>query len=362
MNGRPPRSVTPRVGATLLAATLVCACRDAAPGLRSPIATLAIQPADSFLLLGHARQLLVVSRDAAGQLVPPATVAWTTSAPEIARVDATGLVSAPDSSPGGVVAVLAIDTAGMAADTVLLRVVRHGEVKWRLALGFMPLLGGPAQGPDGTLYVLGAVDSMILDATLYAVSPAGAIRWQRRISQVDYGNYPLVGVDGSVFVVGQYIWAFTSDGTLLWSLTTRPLEPVPNLPDAHAAAVASDGALYAALGKDLLALDAATGDTLWEGPRAPDGGWLLPPSVSADGRTAYIKHTGDVLYAFDGGTGSAAGRPPIPHRAVSPMGSALRWPGVGSSCPPSSACRSSTPRAQRWASAQPSARGSPNRP
>jgi outer membrane protein assembly factor BamB len=66
------------------------------------------------------------------------------------------------------------------------------------------------------------------------------------------------------------------------------------------------------MGYDLFALRAADGDTLWVGPRANDCGWLLPPSVSADGRTAYIKNTADSLYAFDAAAGAVRWGAPDP--------------------------------------------------
>lgn len=305
--------MTPRAWTGLAGlAALVPACRDAAPAPRSPIASLEIQAADSFLLAGHARQLQVVARDAAGRDVAATTLRWRSASPQTALVDATGLVTAPDASPGGAVAVSATDTAGTAADTFVVQVVRHGWVKWRIPMGPMPLAGGPAQGPDGTVFVLGAVDRATHEATLTAVSPTGAVRWARRLAQVDLANYPVVGSDGTVFVVGQYVWAHAADGTLRWSITTRPVEPTPNLPDWHSGALASGGTLFAAMADDLFALDAATGDTLWVGPRATDGGWLLPPTISADGRTVYIKNTGDPLYAFDAATGAIRWAAPDP--------------------------------------------------
>ncbi len=289
------------------------ACGDPLPPWpHRPIATLEILAPDSVLLAGRSRQLQLVARDRSGRPVATATVVWASTAPQILQVDGTGRVSAPDSSPGGPAAILATDPAGPAADTVVVQVVRPGWVKWRLPLGHMPVLGGPAQGPDGTIYVLGSVDTMILDATLYAVSPAGALRWQQRLTQVNAANYPVVSTDGTVLVAGQHVWAYAPDGTLRWSITSRPAEPIPNVPTGHSAAVSSDGTLYASMGKDLFALRAANGDTVWVGPRAADGGWLLPPSVSADGRTAYIKNTGDPLYAFDAATGTIRWAAPDP--------------------------------------------------
>jgi len=190
-------------------------------------------------------------------------------------------------------------------DTFWVRVHLWGEVKWRVPLGVAPIEGGPSQGPDGTIYVLGEVDTVqFRTAMLFAVTPQGQIRWQRLLQQVNGTNYPIVGQDGAVYVVGQYVWAFSPDGSLRWSLTTRPNEILPNLPSSHAGALSSAGVLYAAMGYDLFAFRAATGDTMWVGPRAPDAGWLDPPSVSKDGHALYIEWSAESVYAFDAATGA----------------------------------------------------------
>jgi outer membrane protein assembly factor BamB len=221
-----------------------------------------------------------------------------------------GLVQAAPEAPSSQYPVWAVAETGGVTDTIYLHVARPGEVKWRLPIGPAPLVGGPAQGPDGTIYVLG--DAHIIEATLYAVSPRGTVRWTRHLDMVGKWNYPIVGRDGSVYVVGQYLWAFGADGTLRWSMQTRPAAFPPALPDGCAGALGTDGTLYAAMGYDLFALQATDGDTTWVGRRAPDAGWLVPPTVSADGRTVYIKYTGTATIAFDARTGAERWSVPDP--------------------------------------------------
>ncbi len=76
------------------------------------------------------------------------------------------------------------------------------------------------------------------------------------------------------------------------------------MPSSHAGAIDGNGVLFAAMGYDLFAFRAATGDTVWVGPRAPDAGWLLPPTVSKDGRTLYIAWTAESVFAFDATAGA----------------------------------------------------------
>jgi outer membrane protein assembly factor BamB len=265
-----------------------------------PIARLQIITTDTAFLLGHALTLGVAAWDSAGQPIAAPHVVWSTAYPTWLPIDRHGGVTTDSSNPGGDFPVYATALVTGAADTQVLHVARPGELKWRLPLGYMPTLGGPAQGPDGTLYVLGDVNPTSA-ATLYAVSSRGVIDWQRRLTHVDGGNYPVVGSDGTVYVVGERVYAYDQLGSLRWSITVRPTSDVP---DGNSGAIGSDGTLYAAMGYDLFALRGSNGDTLWTGPRASDAGWLLPPTISKDGHTAYVKNTGDSLYAFraaDGG-------------------------------------------------------------
>ena len=289
-------------GAVLLAAGVAWGCGDAVTPRAPPlVARLEVFAADSGLLVGHTLQLQVTAWDSSGAVITPARIEWRSTDPGVLTVDSTGLVLGHVGGEGAVYGWVPPSTV---VDTLGVHVAVHGEVKWRLALGFMPIAGGPAQAADGTLYVLGAGDLGAQQVTLFAITPRGAVSWQQRLTQVNGTNYVVVGPDAAPYVIGQHGWAFRSDGSLRWSLTIRPIEPVPDIPDFHAGALSADGTLYAAMGYDLFAFRASTGDTVWQGPRAEDAGWRLPPTVSADGRTAYVKNTGDSLYAFAAPTGT----------------------------------------------------------
>ncbi|HEX6972246.1 MAG TPA: PQQ-binding-like beta-propeller repeat protein [Limnochordia bacterium] len=270
-----------------------------------PIARLAIGP-DSALLAGHTLALQVKAWDAAGQEVPPSSLIWESADSGALPVDQQGVVSAPAGSTGGDVAIVATAVGRGVSDTLVVHIAVPGEVKWHVALGYLPEQGGPAEGLDGSIYVLGDMHLGVETGTLYAISPQGQVQWSHVLTNVDAFNYPIVGSDGVIYVVGQYVYAFEPDGTLKWSITSRPSENPPNVAASHSGAIAADGSLYAAMGCDLLALRGATGDTLWQGPRAPDCGWLLPPTISVDGRTAYIKNTSDPTYVFRTATGAIA--------------------------------------------------------
>lgn len=294
----------------LLAAGVVWACGDeVSPPTLPRVARLEVFAADSALLVGHTLQLQVTAWDSSGAVVTPARIEWHSTDSTILKVDSVGRALG---ATGGEVAVYVSAPPSTAVDTLGLHVAVHGEVKWRLALGFMPIEGGAAQAADGTLYVLGDGDLSAQQVTLFALTARGAVSWQRRLTQVNATNYVVVGPDAAPYVIGQHVWAFGPDGTPRWSLTIRPVEPVPDIPDSHAGALGADGTLYAAMGYDLFAFQASTGDTLWQGPRATDAGWRLPPSVSADGRTAYVKNTGDSLYAMSAATGTIRWGTPDP--------------------------------------------------
>jgi outer membrane protein assembly factor BamB len=307
-----------RAALLVLSAAAGQACLDVAQD--QFVAGIEIIAPDTALLEGHTLQLGVRAWDIERRPVTPRRLSWSSADTSLLTVDAFGLVRAGDGRGGGDVAVWASAGAGQGSDTIVLHVAVHGELRWRLGVGPMSVLGGPAEGPDGTLYVLTNNDPATDLARLYALAPTGSVRWNVPLTQVR-SNYPLVGTDGTVYVVGQHVWALRSDGTLRWSLTARPSD----IPDSHAGAVDGTGVLYAAMGFDLLAFDGATGDTIWEGPRANDAGWLLPPTVSADGRTAYIKNTGDSIYAFAAGTGTVrwAVADPQPGRIAYAVGAAL---------------------------------------
>jgi outer membrane protein assembly factor BamB len=281
-------------GVALAVAQAGCIDRSTGPF----VAGLEIVALDTAVLAGHELSLAIRAWDIERRPVTPQHLVWTSADPTVLTVDSFGTARARVGTAGGDITVWASAGPGQGSDTVVIHVAVPGEVKWRLGLGPMPDIGGVTEGLDGTLYVLSPIDPGAQLGILYAISPGGAVKWQYSLSGV-LANVPIVGSDGTIYVMGQHLWAFGPDGDLLWSVTTRPLTSF-----GHLAAVGNDGTVYAAMAFDLLALRGSTGDTVWQGPAAADGGWLLPPTISADGRSVYVKNTGDSSYAFATADGS----------------------------------------------------------
>lgn len=301
---------------TVLAPLLALqACLDGAgPRGRSSVARVEIVAEDSAILLGHTLQLETHVWDSTGTRVEPGRLVWRSTDSTVLTVDARGLIRAVSR---GDALVLAVAVPEGAADTIAVHVAVQGDVKWHLALGPMPVSGGAAEGPDGTIYVLVHDDAAAFGSSLYAVDPSGRVKWHRPLTQV-LDNFPVVGTDGAVYVVGQHVWALNPDGSLRWALTNRP----PSLPSFYAGAASASGILVAAMGYDLFAFDAANGDTLWEGPRTPDASWIIPSTFSADGRTVFIKRS------TDSGSARAAASGVLRWQVPDPLPGRLSFPGA----------------------------------
>src|SRR5574341_1646613 len=293
------------------ALALAAGCLDGVtPPPASRVARLAIEAPDSALLVGHALQLSARAWDSTGTPITPGGLIWWSSDTTRLRVDDAGLTLAPVGSPGGDVDVRLAAPPSPTVGVLRLHVAVPGEVKWRLSLGPMPVMGGPAQGPDGTLYVLTSDQATRLPniSTLHAVSPHGVLRWSRTLTGVR-NTAPFVGVDGTICVVGQRVWAFDPTGLPLWESAPEPNEPTG---DAHFGAISAGGVVYAALEFDLLALRAADGDTVWRGTPSAVGAWFPPPAIAWDGRTIYANRTTDSVFALDAAPGIARWRVPEP--------------------------------------------------
>lgn len=95
-------------------ATLAAACGDGATGpSQTPATTLSVAPAvDTLAAIGAGRPFTATVRDGAGQVLNGVAVTWTSLAPGVATVDASGMVVAVAAGSARVVA-----RAGAAADT-----------------------------------------------------------------------------------------------------------------------------------------------------------------------------------------------------------------------------------------------------
>jgi hypothetical protein len=76
----------------LLLAAAMAACDS--PATVEPDATLAITPANPVVVFGDSAKVTAIHRDAAGTVLAPRTVTWSSSAPEIVSVNQAGLLQA----------------------------------------------------------------------------------------------------------------------------------------------------------------------------------------------------------------------------------------------------------------------------
>jgi len=196
-----------------------------------------------------------------------------------------------------------------------------GHVKWSFRTGGV-VEGGPAIGPDGTVYVWS------YDGYLYAIrASTGMMKWKAAVGKPSAINYmtptPLVLSDGTVVIgsVDGYVYAIqAADGRTKWRVRTGGEEG--SLAEVVSAAVGPDGILYIPSrdresrdGGTLYALDSSTGEKRWE---LQLGLMQSSPAVARDG-TVYIGNNHYGFCALDGRTGRikwtlpiwAAGTPTI---------------------------------------------------
>ena len=95
----------------------------------------------------------------------------------------------------------------------------NGTLKWKLYLGrSLGAYIGPSIAEDGTLYAVSG-------CSLYAIYPNGTVKWKRYLDWPS-GSAPAIDDNGNIYVAtsgndesswhGSYIYAFDSNGTLLW--------------------------------------------------------------------------------------------------------------------------------------------------
>ena len=84
-------TVTGRIGAVQGQANVLVTPLAAG---QTPVVAVSVHPNSASIEIGHTLQLTMTSTDAAGDSVPNRSVAWATSAPTIATVSSTGLVTA----------------------------------------------------------------------------------------------------------------------------------------------------------------------------------------------------------------------------------------------------------------------------
>ncbi len=156
-----------------------------------------------------------------------------------------------------------------------------GTLRWSYLTGGSMTYSRPAIGADGTVY-FGSWDD-----NLYALNPDGTLRWSYPTGT--HPSPPIVGVGGTVFVGSAgTLAALNPDGTLLWSrLLAAGTQTVGKL---RSPTIGADGTVFVASRDTLYALApdgdrkwsyalVDSSDLSWSSPR----GHLSPPAISEDG-------------------------------------------------------------------------------
>jgi outer membrane protein assembly factor BamB len=149
----------------------------------------------------------------------------------------------------------------------------------------------PAVGPNGTVYV-GSDDGVF-----YAFNADGSSQWTYFADDPFDTSAAAIAGDGTVYAAsssGGPIYAFTSGGTLKWSMTL-PGSAIVNGPAALGSVSAADDTLYVkAQDGNLYAINTSSGSVKWTFP--VPGISYAAPSVGSDG-TVYIGADNSVFYA-----------------------------------------------------------------
>lgn len=139
-----------------------------------------------------------------------------------------------------------------------------GTLRWRLRLaGMIPSLTTPAIGPDGMIYVHGNGDegNTVAIEKLHAITPDGTIAWTF-LPNGSYGMFtssvqssPVVGADGTIYVgwMNTYLFAINPDGTMKWAVS-------PSSSICSSPALAPDGTIDVVDGELTLDFIKLTGD------------------------------------------------------------------------------------------------------
>lgn len=240
----------------------------------------------------------------------------------------TGFVkaSSPAFSPDG--SMLYISTSNSRGDLFAVE-TWTGQIKWTYPIDKATYGGGPAVGPDGSIYA-GAQN-----ATLYALKPDGQLKWEfKAVGNIE--AFPAVTSDNNLYIVangpvatvysintntGAARWskelaggtgsavAVDADGNVyvgtnggLWSLTSDGAVRWENkdLVVTERGSFAIDGnTLYAALkaAAGVAAVDMATGTVRWTSAKGTNDSYF--PITGPDGTVYYTSKGGKKVYAIN---------------------------------------------------------------
>lgn len=184
---------------------------------------------------------------------------------------------------GSLAPVLAVDgTIYVAGYARLYAINPDGTLKWRHT-GTGALVGGPAVGSDGTVYI-GSTNG-----NLYAIDPSGEEKWVFETG-LPVVTCPAIALDGTIYL-GSYdghFYAVNPDGTKKWDYMTRGQI-------ASSAAIDASGTIYFGSGDGSLYAIDATGAKKWAFSIA--GSVAGAPIVGSDG-TIYFGGSDGHFYAL----------------------------------------------------------------
>lgn len=204
-----------------------------------------------------------------------------------------------------------------------------GQIKWTFPIAKATYGGGPAVGPDGSIYV-GAQNSKLYGlkedgqlkwefdacgnveafpavtsdnnlyiaangtvATLYSINTnTGAAKWSKELAG-GTASAVAVDADGNIYVGSNGgVWSFTNDGTQRWSIT--------DIKVTERGSFAINGnVLYAALkGTDgVAAISMTDGTVKWKSGKGSNDSYF--PIVGPDGTIYYTSKGGKRVYAIN---------------------------------------------------------------
>lgn len=204
-----------------------------------------------------------------------------------------------------------------------------GEQKWIYPIENVTYGGGPAVGPDGSVYVgaqgnkfyaikpdgiakwifeacgnvegFPAVTSdnniyMVANgsvATLYSINAnTGAAEWTKELAG-GTGSAVAVDADGNVYVgTNEGVWSFTADGTQRWNTSGI------NVTERGSFAI-NGNILYAALKKTdgIAAIDMSNGSVNWKSSKGSNDSYF--PTIGPDGTIYYTSKGDQKVFAFN---------------------------------------------------------------
>jgi len=174
--------------------------------------------------------------------------------------------------------------------------------KWRIPIDG-GLIGSPAIGSDGTIYIGTDNQNRSDSCSVYAINPDGTIKW-RYTPIPSIWSSPAIGNDGSIYVGtlldvdgGGGLYALSSNGMLKW--IHNPGENIISSP-----AIGKDGTVYYTNKDYLVALNSADGSAKWQ---LQDGDYYCSPAISSDGTIYYssygtitaVNPNGNIKWTYD---------------------------------------------------------------